>query len=128
VVIGHADSNGTAEENAELLKRAGYVLYTIWGITNPKLIGSATPVAPDHSARMVLNLVDRGLIDKVMFSIDSSVYPHQGGIVLRLYDIPERTANFIFTFVAPQLKKIGLSDRDIRHMMVDNPRRHLSGA
>jgi phosphotriesterase-related protein len=128
VAIGHADSNGTAEESAELLRRAGYVLYTIWGITNPKLIGSRTAPAPDHSAKMVRSLLDRGLIDKVMFSIDSSIYPHQGGIVLRLYDIPERTANFMFTFVLPQLRKTGISEREIRRMMVDNPRRHLCGA
>jgi phosphotriesterase-related protein len=127
VAIGHADSNGTIEEHVELLKRAGYVLYTIWGITNPKLIGSRTPPAPDHSGRLIRNLLDRGLIGKVMFSIDFSIYPHQGGIVLRQYDIPERTSNFIFTFVLPQLRKLGVSDREIRQMMVDNPRRHLCG-
>ncbi|MCW5978590.1 MAG: hypothetical protein KIT09_10960 [Bryobacteraceae bacterium] len=128
VAIGHADSNGTAEEHVELLKRGGYVLYTIWGITNPKLIGTRTPPAPDHSGRLIRSLLDRGLIRNVMFSIDFSIYPHQGGIVLRLYDIPDRTSNYIFTFVMPQLRKLGVSDSEIRQMMVDNPRRHLCGA
>jgi phosphotriesterase-related protein len=128
VAIGHADSNGTAEEHIELLKRAGYVLYTIWGITNPKLIGTTTPPAPDHSGRLIRRLLDHGLVDKVMFSIDFSIYPHQGGIVLRLYDIPERTSNYIFTFVLPQLRELGVSEIDVRRMMVDNPRRHLCGA
>lgn len=127
VAIGHADSNGTAEEHFELLKRAGYVLYTIWGITNPKLIGTRTPPAPDHSGRLIRSLMDRGLIRKILFSIDFSIYPHQGGIVLRLYDIPERTSNYIFTFVLPQLRKLGISESEIRQMMVDNPRRHLFG-
>jgi phosphotriesterase-related protein len=128
VAIGHADTNGSAEESAELLRRAGYVLYTIWGITDPKLIGSRTPVALDHSAKLIRGLMDRGLIDKVMFSIDSWIYLHQGGIGLCLYDIPERTSNFVFTFVLPQLRKLGISDGEIRRMMVDNPRRHLCGA
>ncbi|MPY86979.1 MAG: hypothetical protein GEU99_03565 [Luteitalea sp.] len=127
VAIGHADANGSAQESQQLLQRAGYVLYTIWGITNPKLIGSRTPVLSDHSARLVRSLLDRGLVKQIMFSIDFSVYQHQGGIVLRLYDIPERTSNFMFTFVLPQLRRLGISEDEIRQMMVENPRRHLCG-
>jgi predicted metal-dependent phosphotriesterase family hydrolase len=48
--------------------------------------------------------------------------------VLRLYEIPERTANYVFTFAVPQLRKLGVSSKEIRQMMVDNPRRHLAGA
>ncbi|MGH9163644.1 MAG: hypothetical protein ACRD2X_27130 [Vicinamibacteraceae bacterium] len=128
VAIGHADANGSVEESAQLLQRAGYVLYTIWGITNPRLIGSRTPVLRDHSARLIRGVLDRGLAKKVLFSIDFSVYQHEGGIVLRLYDIPERTSNFIFTFVVPQLRKLGISEGEIHQMMVENPRRHLCGA
>jgi phosphotriesterase-related protein len=127
VAIGHADSNGSVEESAELLSRAGYVIYTVWGITNPKLIGS-TPLTADHSARLVRSLLDRGKTRQVMFSIDFSIYLHAGGIVLRLYDIPERTSNYVFTFAVPQLRKLGVSSEEIRQMMVDNPRRHLAGA
>jgi len=89
---------------------------------------SRTPVALDHSAKLIRGLLDPGLIDKVMFSIDSLFYLHQGGIGLCAYDMPERTSNFVFTFVLPQLRKLGISDGEIRRMMVDNPRRHLCGA
>jgi phosphotriesterase-related protein len=70
VAVGHADTNATLEESTEVLKRAGYIIYTIWGITNPRLIGFRGEVAADHSARLVRGLLDKGLVKQIMFSID----------------------------------------------------------
>lgn len=47
------------------------------------------------------------------------------GIDVSNYEIPERTSNYAFTFVLPQLRK--LSESEIRQMMILNPRRHLTG-
>ena len=129
VAIGHADCNATVEEAAQVISRAGFVIFTIWGITNPRLIGSRQPVAADHSARLVRGLLDRGFVDKLMFSIDFAPICLRGdGIDLSNYEIPERTANYVFTFVLPELRKLGVSEDEIRRMMVANPRRHLFGA
>ena len=129
LAMGHADCNATLEESAEVLRRSGYVIFTIWGITNPRLIGSRQTPPADHSARLVRGLLERGLVDKVMFSIDFAPICLRGdGIDLSNYEIPERTANYAFTFVLPQLRKLGVSEDEIRRMMVVNPRRHLFGA
>jgi predicted metal-dependent phosphotriesterase family hydrolase len=34
----------------------------------------------------------------------------------------------IFDYVVPQLKKLGVADRDIEHILVDNPRRLFANA
>jgi phosphotriesterase-related protein len=129
VAVGHADTNGTIEEGAELLSRAGYLIYTIWGITNPRLIGSRTPVTADHSARLVRGLLERGLVTKVMFSIDFAPICLRGeGIDLSNYEIPDRTSDYVFTFVLPLLRKMNVSKNEIRQMTLDNPRGHLFGA
>jgi phosphotriesterase-related protein len=128
VAVGHADTNGTIDEGAQLLSRAGYLIYTIWGITNPRLIGSRTPVTADHSARLVRGLLDRGLVKKVMFSIDfAPVCLRSEGIDLSNHEIPDRTSDYLFTFVLPLLHKMNVSENEIRQMTVDNPRRHLFG-
>ena len=128
VAIGHADTNGTLEESIALLSRVGYVLYTIWGITNPRLIGSRQPVAADHSARLIRGLLDKGLIKQILFSIDfAPTCPIGEGIDLHLYEIPQRTSNYAFTFVLPMLRKLGVSEAEIHQIMVTNPRRHLFG-
>src|SRR5579872_4489873 len=107
VAVGHADDNGTIDEGAELLLRAGYLIYTIWGVTNPRLIGSRSPATADHSARLVRGLLDRGLVKKVMFSIDFAPVCLRGeGVDLSNYEIPDRTSDYMFTFVLPLLRKM----------------------
>ncbi len=128
VAIGHADTNATLDESIALLSRVGYVLYTIWGITNPRLIGARQPVAADHSARLIRGLLDKGLVKQIMFSIDFAPTCLTGeGIDLHLYEIPQRTSNYAFTFVLPLLRKLGVTDDEIHQIMVLNPRRHLFG-
>jgi len=128
VAVGHADTNATLAESVDVLRRAGYVVYTIWGITNPKLIGFRGEVAADHSARLLCGLLEKGMIKQIMFSIDFSPTCLRGeGIDFHLYEIPQRSANYAFTFVLPLLRKLGVSEEEIHQMMVVNPRRHLFG-
>ncbi|MCW5983111.1 MAG: hypothetical protein KIT09_33790 [Bryobacteraceae bacterium] len=128
VAVGHADTNATLEESVELLSKGCYALYTIWGITNPRLIGFRGEVAADHSGRLIRGLLDKGLVKQILFSIDFAPTCLRGeGIDLHLYEVPGRTANYAFTFVLPLLRKLGVSDDEIHQMMVANPRRHLFG-
>ena len=63
-----------------------------------------------------------------MFSIDFAPICLRGeDIDLSNYEIPDRTSDYVFTFVLPQLRKMSISEREISQMTVDNPRRHLFG-
>ena len=41
---------------------------------------------------------------------------------------PNWSLTRIFDYVVPQLKKLGVSDRDIEHILVDNPRTLFANA
>ena len=60
-----------------------------------------------HSARLVRGLLDRGLVKKVMFSNDLAPICLRGDAIdLSNYEIPDRTSDYVFTFVLPLLRKM----------------------
>jgi len=128
IYLGHSDAgNGGITESLALVKRGCSVLYTIWGIFNPNTIGwGGMPLARHFSSYVTAAMVDEGYADKVLFSIDYSVNYTNGDLYYSLYDIPERSPLYAFTYAVPQLKKLGVSQEDLDTIMIDNPRKMLS--
>lgn len=81
---------------------------------------------PD-SARLVRGLLDRGLVKKVMFSIDLVPVCLRGeGIDLSNYEITDRTSDYLFTFVLPLLPAPCFSSL-IQHVAADLRSGGMSG-
>jgi predicted metal-dependent phosphotriesterase family hydrolase len=75
----------------------------------------------ERHLQFVKGMIDRGFIDRVLISQDSGWY-HVGepaGGNFRNYD-------FLFTHFIPALKKTGMSDDQVRKLLIDNPRRALT--
>jgi predicted metal-dependent phosphotriesterase family hydrolase len=127
IVLGHADDNATPVELLSLVARGCSVLLTIWGIRNPALIGWGLPVLPRfHSPSLVAALVAEGYAERVMISIDYSAGFEQGRFVPDLYEVEGRTYLYLFTQVLDTLRRVGLDDATIEHILRDNPRRMLT--
>jgi len=129
--LGHADcTNGFLDagicESLRLVKRGCNLLFTLWGITNASLIGwSNTPLPKHLSAYITTALVSEGYADNILLSIDYRLHYTNKKINCELYEIPERTPLYAFTYVVPQLKKLGVSQKDINKIMNSNPKRML---
>jgi predicted metal-dependent phosphotriesterase family hydrolase len=129
VYLGHADDNATLPELLALVQRGANVLFTIWGIQNMTRIGWRLPALPRyHSPGLVAGLVAEGHGRQVLMSIDHTGGFEEGEFVSDLYDVEGRTPLFMFTYVLEALRKMGVRDQDIEHIMRENPRRMLASA
>ena len=121
ICLGHADANATLIEILSLLRRGCNVLFTIWGIQNPRLIGWGLPVLPKyHSAGLSAGIVAEGYGGQLLASID-----YAAGLESPYYEVEGRDYRYMFTHVVDALRMFGVSDSDIERMLRDNPRRML---
>jgi predicted metal-dependent phosphotriesterase family hydrolase len=127
IYVGHCDANSDASEEISLAKRGCNLLHTIWGITNPALIGWTEGVLlKNHSAYIVKALIDEGYIDQVLASVDYGIYAIVGGFLETYkYEVPDRITTFAFTYIIPALKRLGISQEEIDRIFIKNPRRML---
>ena len=75
----------------------------------------------DRHLQMVRSMIDRGFMHRTLISQDAGWY-HVGepaGGNFRSYD-------FLFTHFIPALKKTGITDEQVRTLLIDNPRRALT--
>jgi phosphotriesterase-related protein len=129
IYLGHADDNATLPELLSLVQRGCSVLLTIWGIQDPVRIGWRLPALPRyHSPGLVAGLIAEGHRDRVLMSIDYSGGIEEGELVPDLYQVEERTHLYMFTHVLDSLRKMGVSDDHIEHIMRVNPREMLRAA
>lgn len=126
IYLGHADANSEIAEAISLVKRGCSLLYTVWGISDPKLIGwTKGPLPKHHSSYLVKALIDEGYAGRVLLSVDYAASYQSGRLVTDLYDIPGRTSLYAFTFVVPSLKRLGVNQPDIDRIMMENPKKML---
>ena len=126
IYLGHADANSSIQEAIMLARRGCNLLYTIWGITNPKLIGWKGGQVPRYfSSYLVKALVDEGYLDQVLVSIDYNTNVLENKLKRDVYEIEERSSMYAFTFLKPSLERIGLTEEEIKHIMKENPRNML---
>ena len=126
ICLGHADTNASASELLSLAQRGCNFLLTIWGITDGATIGMPGTLPKMHSANLSSALVENGYIDQLLISIDYAAEITDGKLSPALYNIPERSSLYAFTFAVPALKELNITDGQINKITVDNPRKMLA--
>ncbi|HDQ04449.1 MAG TPA: phosphotriesterase-related protein [Deltaproteobacteria bacterium] len=122
IMIGHMCGNASVDYHLDVLKRGVFIALDRFGIEMK--MTDQTRVAT------LISLLKKGYANRIMISHDcmAAVYG-RGGRMPMEEAIKFKNWSFtnIFTNILPALKKAGISDEQIKTMMVDNPRRFLSG-
>jgi len=122
ITIGHMCGNASLDYQLDILKRGVYIAFDRFGIEMK--MTDQTRVAT------LIALLAKGYANSILLSHDcmAAVYGRGGRMPL------EEASKFknwsftnIFVNILPALKRAGVSDEQIKTMMVDNPRRFLSG-
>ncbi len=138
-IAAHTGNGVAAFEELDVIEQAGVPLSAfIWvhahGETDPSRHVAAaargawvefdgiTPKSVDRHVALVLAMRAAGHLDRVLVSHDAGWYRvgEPGGGQFRPFDT-------LFTSFVPALKAAGMTDAEVRHLLVDNPRRALTG-
>jgi Predicted metal-dependent hydrolase with the TIM-barrel fold len=122
IVIGHMCGNSSMAYQLDVLRRGVYIAFDRFGIEM---------VMPDQTRiATLIVLLEKGYANRILISQDcmAAVYS-RGGRMPMEEAIKFKNWSFtnIFTNILPALKKAGISDEQIKTIMVDNPKRFLSG-
>lgn len=126
LVVGHSDGVDDHEYHRSLAERGVFVGFDRFGITL---------IVPDEvRVKNVLKLAASGHLRNILLSHDSIVcwqgrpvpFANRHEDVLAM--LPEWRPTSIPTKIVPQLRAGGMSDADIDTLLVENPRRFLTGA
>ena len=112
VVVGHAQDYPEHEYHAEIARRGAFISFDGMSDRNRFLL--------ERDLANIKRIVDAGFIDHLLLAHDvclKSAYVSTGGDGYQ----------FISTVLYPYLREIGISEEQFRHIMVDNPRRALTG-
>jgi phosphotriesterase-related protein len=110
VIIGHTDENPDKRNLTELLERGAWIQFDT--------IGKQHYILDDTRGELLQKLCENGFLNQLLISQDRNRKPmlcHYGGPGYS--DILNR-----FT---PLLRKIGFSEKKIRKLLIENPRRAL---
>ncbi len=124
VVIGHVSNSKDINYHREILKRGVYIAFDRLGLA--PLYG----VPDEVSVENIATLCKEGYANRVMMSHDTVNY-----WVGRPIEVPEQILKLLGNWridhiskdLIPALKAKGVTDEQIRTMMVDNPRNLFSG-
>jgi phosphotriesterase-related protein len=122
IMIGHMCGNPSLQYQMEVLDQGVNIAFDRFGIEL---------FLPDKiRIAMLIGLLGVGYEDRIMLSHDYIACSSGRGGKLPEGGIPQ-IANWsyvnVFRNIIPALKKAGVTDAQVRTMMVDNPRRLLSG-
>lgn len=112
VVVGHAHDYPEHEYHAEIARRGAFISFDGMGDGNSYLL--------QRDLANIRKIVDAGYIDHLLLAHDvclKSGYTVNGG----------GGYQFISTGLYPYLREIGITEDQFRRIMVDNPRRALTG-
>ncbi|MBN1473920.1 MAG: phosphotriesterase [Syntrophaceae bacterium] len=122
ISIGHMCGNSSLDYHLDVLKRGVFIALDRFGIEMK--MTDQTRVAT------LIGLLEKGYANRIMISHDcmAAVYGRGGRMPMEeVIKFKNWSFTNIFTDILPALKKAGISDEQIKTMMVDNPRRFLSG-
>jgi phosphotriesterase-related protein len=125
VYIGHSNDDTDLDYLLGLLDKG------VW-LGMDRYPGGRVPGTPNWEQRteIVKKLIDAGYVQRLMLSHDYSVPKARHGAAVQ----EERRRanpdgyNFITRRVLPYLKELGVSEKDLHQMMVENPRRFFAGS
>lgn len=115
VIVGHAASYPYFEYHSEIARRGAWISFDNMG-----RIHDGVPYDQQKLLNMARDILQAGLIDQLLFSHDvcyRHMYHSHGGCG---YD-------YISTRLLGKLQEIGMTEDQLIRIMVDNPRRALTG-
>jgi phosphotriesterase-related protein len=122
IMIGHMCGNPSLAYQLDVLSRGVYIAFDRFGIE--MLISDQVRIAT------LIGLLEKGYADRIMISQDFMAASYGRGGRMPMEEA-KKFMNWSFTNIfrniIPALKKAGISDNQIQTMMIDNPRRFLSG-
>lgn len=119
ITLGHVDEWGTIDQLLTVADKGAYLSFNC-------IDSSRRGVR--RAMVLMKGLIDRGYLSQMTLSADAGFWPR----VAQRLDLapgkrPKRTYRSVFSRMVPALKKLGVTDRQIRQILVDNPRKHLGG-
>lgn len=139
-IASHTSTGAAAHEELDMLERLGVPLTAfIWVHAHNEREGSLhvraarrgawvefdgiSPASVQQHVELVHHMKAAGLLDRVLVSQDAGWYRvgEPGGGRFRPYDA-------VFTAFVPAVRAAGFTEADVRQLLVENPRRALSGS
>lgn len=118
VMIGHLTDTDDLDALEMILKKGVYIGLDRFGLDL---------IFPDKKkVKNLVEMVRRGYVNKIMIGHDYTVYNHismmPGGV-----EMPNFNLCGIFKTFIPQFKELGLTEEQIKTILIDNPRRFFEG-
>jgi phosphotriesterase-related protein len=127
LLVGHSDGRDDHDYQRSIAERGAYVGFDRFGLE----------IFQSDALRMknLKQMVDAGHRDRVMVSHDT-VHCFQGGVPFLnggdtpelLKIVPNWRMVYLFETIFPQLRQMGLSEEDLDHIVIDNPKRLFAEA
>ena len=124
LIVGHSDGRDDPAYQKSLADRGSYVGFDRFGLEQ---------IVPDAvRTRNLKALVDAGHRDRVMVSHDT-VNCWQGALGATdpaelSKALPNWRMTHLFEHIFPELKRMGMSQEDLDHIVIENPRRYFDEA
>lgn len=120
VVIGHSGDSGDLRYLRSLLANGSYIGFDRFGMEH---------VRPDHErVRTLLTLLEDGYNSQIVLSHDAAFFSRVTPPSWRAANVPNWRMDNLHTRILPWLRNEGVSQGEIRRMLVENPRRILCDA
>jgi phosphotriesterase-related protein len=120
IMVGHACGNGDMRYHTSVLDKGAYVSFDRIGLDLPLHRSDRWTLA------CIVGLIGIGFAHRITMSHDSLV-AWLGRPTAHLFVQPNWHPRRIFRHMIPALKKAGVTDEQIRTMLVENPRRLFAG-
>ena len=124
LLVGHSCGRDDHEYQVSLARRGAYVGFDRFGL---EFLNS-----DENRMKNVKQMVDAGFRDHLLLSHDSvgcwlGGVPGVGNPELAKHVVPNWNLTHLFERIFPALRKMGVSDADLDHIVTENPRRYLAG-
>jgi phosphotriesterase-related protein len=119
VVIGHSGDATDLDYLRALADRGSYLGFDRFGMEH---------VARDEDrVRTLVALLDQGYAERIVLSHDAAIFSRVTPPSWRARAVPHWRMDTLATRILPRLRDMGVTDETIRTLLVDNPRRVLTG-
>jgi predicted metal-dependent phosphotriesterase family hydrolase len=112
VVVGHCDTWPFIDYHEAIAKRGAFVQYDV--------IRGIHPAEVERQKRLVLGMLERGYVDQLLLSQDINRE-------ISLVGYGGTGYAYVVTTFSQMLRDAGVTDEQLRVLMVENPRRLLTG-
>ena len=120
-MIGHMCDSADPQLIIDCLELGFYVGLDRFGLT--------MSISDEDKCRVLAALLEKGYGDKILFGHDCQIFNQVTDLIpeAMLAKMPDWNLCGLFRTFIPYMKEIGITDKAIQTMLVDNPRRFFEG-